>query len=111
MTIVLLSIMAVVRHGFAVGAEQKHPFSAPPMQPSQFLIISSPTEKKVVWTPLVNFRSSEGRAFVLVDDGLSEPKGIAFDDRRGLLYVADSGAKAIFRYTVIIDVSPESGPQ
>lgn len=80
-------------------------FSAPPIAPQQFLLISSPVEKKIVWTTLENFESSDGRAFALVDSGLSEPKGLAFDHKRGLLYVADSGAKKIFRYTVLIDTS------
>merc|ERR1719162_1519939 len=80
-------------------------FTAPRMQPSQFLIISSPKEKKVVWTKLDNFQTTEGRAFSLIDTGLSEPKGIAFDHINGYLYVADSAVKSIFRYTVLVDMS------
>jgi len=76
--------------------------------PKQFLIISSPAEKKIVWTTIKNSVASEGRAFALVDSGLSEPKGMAFDHKRGHLYVADSGAKKIFRYTVLVDVSSAS---
>jgi len=80
-------------------------FTAPAIGPQQFLMISSPTEKKVVWTTLKNFESSDGRAFALVDSGLSEPKGLAFDHKKGHLYVADSGARKIFRYTVLADTS------
>lgn len=71
----------------------------------QFLLVSSPEEKKVVWTALKNFKSADGRAFALVDTGLDHPKGLAFDKKRGHLYIADSGAKKIFRYTVLADTS------
>lgn len=81
------------------------PFSAPPIAPQQFLMISSAAEKKIVWTTLANMESSDGRAFALVDSGLDEPKGLAFDHKTGHLYVADSGAKKIFRYTVLCDLS------
>jgi len=80
-------------------------FTAPAMADLQFLMTSSPTLKKIVWTTLKNFESSEGRAFSLVDSGLDQPKGLAFDHKRGHLYVADSGAKKIFRYTVLADLS------
>lgn len=80
-------------------------FTAPAMAPQQFLMTSSPTLKKIVWTTLRNFESTEGRAFSLVDTGLVEPKGLAFDRKRGHLYVADSGAKKIFRYTVLADLT------
>jgi len=80
-------------------------FTAPEMATQQFLMTSSPTLKKIVWTTLKNFESSDGRAFSLVDTGLDQPKGLAFDHKRGHLYVADSGAKKIFRYTVLADLS------
>lgn len=71
----------------------------------QFLIISSPQEHKVVWSGLRNFESADGRAFALVDTGLDTPKGLAFDHKQGFLYIADVGAKKIFRYTVLTDTS------
>jgi len=74
---------------------------APGVAPLQFLIISSPTEKKVAWTTLENFASSDGRAFPLISSGLIEPKGLAIDHKNGFLYIADSGAKMIFRYTLL----------
>jgi len=58
-----------------------------------------------VWTTLQNFESSDGRTFALVDSGLDSPKGLAFDHNSGNLYVADSGAEKIFRYTVLVDLS------
>jgi len=78
---------------------------APGVDPLQFLIISSPTQKKVAWTTLQNFASSDGRAFPLVSSGLNEPKGLAIDHANGWLYVADSGANKIFRYTILTDMS------
>lgn len=96
-------------HEFIVGAGHKLEAELddiePALTPKQFLMISSPTEKKIVWTTLKNLESGEGRAYALVDSGLSEPKGLAFDHKRGHLYVADSGAQKIFRYTVLADVS------
>jgi len=80
----------------------KPAFMAPDMQPTQFLLITSPSEAKIVWTPLVNFQSSKGRSFALVDSGLVAPKGLAFDKQNGHLYVADSGAQKIFRYTLLV---------
>jgi sugar lactone lactonase YvrE len=71
----------------------------------EFLLISSPSQHKVVWTNLQNFQSSDHRPFALVDSGLDTPKGLAFDHKRGHLYIADSGAKKIFRYTILTDIS------
>lgn len=79
----------------------------PQLTPSQFLLISSPSQQKIVFTELRNFRSTSGRTFPLVDSGLGEPCGIAFDRKRGNLYVADRKYKKIFRYKVLLD---EAGP-
>eukprot|EP00930_Biecheleria_cincta_P062041 TRINITY_DN47555_c0_g1_i1.p1 TRINITY_DN47555_c0_g1~~TRINITY_DN47555_c0_g1_i1.p1 ORF type:complete len:397 (-),score=76.74 TRINITY_DN47555_c0_g1_i1:40-1230(-) len=80
-------------------------FSAPQLTPKQFLLISSSAEQKVVYTELKNFKSTTGRTFALVDSGLTDPRGIALDRDRGALYVADKGAKSIFRYHVYVDDS------
>mmetsp|Transcript_72893 Transcript_72893/g.158215 ORF Transcript_72893/g.158215 Transcript_72893/m.158215 type:complete len:446 (-) Transcript_72893:56-1393(-) len=77
-------------------------FRAPQLTPTQFLIISSPTQKKVVYTRLKNFKSATGRTFALIDSGLEEPCGISMDRDRGHLYVADRGAKAIYRYSILV---------
>lgn len=69
--------------------------------PIQFLIMSSPTYQKVSWTSLSNFKSTEGKALPLIDHGLVEPKGLAYDRKRGFLYVADTGAKRIWQYTIL----------
>ncbi|CAE7697373.1 unnamed protein product, partial [Symbiodinium pilosum] len=49
-----------------------------------------------------NFKSTTGRTFALVDSGLSTPQDLALDGERGALYVADSGAKKIYRYHVYV---------
>merc|ERR1719230_2263175 len=81
---------------------------APPMTPPEFLIISSPTEQKIVYTELVNMHSVHGRTYPLIDSGLGEPAGIAFDRERGDLYVADRAARKIFRYSILVSDKPNS---
>lgn len=88
--------------GTSTGSRTMPVFVAPQLTPVQFLIMSSPTERKIVWTELRNMRSTTGRAFPLIDSGLGAPKGIAFDRERGDLYVADSEAMKIFRYSVVV---------
>eukprot|EP00931_Biecheleriopsis_adriatica_P068828 TRINITY_DN42732_c0_g1_i1.p1 TRINITY_DN42732_c0_g1~~TRINITY_DN42732_c0_g1_i1.p1 ORF type:complete len:394 (-),score=70.64 TRINITY_DN42732_c0_g1_i1:42-1223(-) len=78
-------------------------FVAPQLTPTQFLMISSSSEAKIVYTELRNFKSTTGRTFALVDSGLKDPRGLAFDGDRGALYVADKGAKSIYRYHVYVD--------
>jgi len=80
-------------------------FFAPQLTPTQFLIVSSPTARKVVYTELKNFKSRTGRTFALVDSGLVEPAGLSFDQNRGALYVADRGASKIYRYRVLVEDS------
>jgi sugar lactone lactonase YvrE len=77
-------------------------FFAPQLTPVQLLIISSPSQRKVVYTELKNFKSKQGRTFALIDSGLDQPCGIAVDKDQGHLYVADRGAKGIYRYTLIV---------
>lgn len=77
-------------------------FGAPQLTPLQFLIVSSPRERKIVYTALQNFKSRTGRTYALIDSGLADPRGIALDRERGALYVADLGAKKIFRYRLIV---------
>eukprot|EP00438_Fugacium_kawagutii_P023689 Skav218409 [mRNA] locus=scaffold1349:121385:127888:+ [translate_table: standard] len=58
-------------------------FVAPQLTPKQFLIISSASEQKIVYTELKNFKATTGRTFALIDSGLSEPQGLALDHDRG----------------------------
>jgi len=78
-------------------------FFAPQMTPVSFLFISSPEQKKIVYTELKNFKSKTGRTYALVDAGLEEPCGLAFDRQRGDLYVADRKALRIFRYSIFVE--------
>jgi len=84
-------------------------FFAPQLTPTQFLFVSSPSAGKVVYSELKNFKSLTGRTFALVDSGLAEPAGLAFDNDRGLLYVADRGMSKIFRYRVLLQESSSGG--
>jgi len=84
-------------------------FFAPQLTPPEFLLVSSATERKVVYTEMKNFKSKTGRTWALVDSGLQEPRGIAFDRQRGYLYVADRGAGRIFRYQVLVRRDPNGG--
>lgn len=81
---------------------------------SQFLLISSPGERKVCWTRLhVPGQPQEVKPgqdpastlniFPLIDSGLVNPRGIAVDSGRGRLYVADPDGKAIFSYKVLLN--------
>uniref|UniRef100_A0A7S4R9E6 SMP-30/Gluconolactonase/LRE-like region domain-containing protein n=1 Tax=Alexandrium monilatum TaxID=311494 RepID=A0A7S4R9E6_9DINO len=78
------------------------------LTPLQFLIISSPRERKIVYTELSGFRSTTGRTFTLIDSGLREPGDIAFDRQRGHLYVVDRAQHAVFRYSLLVDTSGSS---
>eukprot|EP00403_Amphidinium_massartii_P010927 CAMPEP_0178414324 /NCGR_PEP_ID=MMETSP0689_2-20121128/22978_1 /TAXON_ID=160604 /ORGANISM="Amphidinium massartii, Strain CS-259" /LENGTH=396 /DNA_ID=CAMNT_0020035611 /DNA_START=102 /DNA_END=1289 /DNA_ORIENTATION=+ len=69
----------------------------------QFILISSATERNIAYAELQNFQALSTRAYPLVDTGLVEPRGIAFDRERSNLYVADYGAQAIYRYSVMLD--------
>eukprot|EP00933_Yihiella_yeosuensis_P022199 TRINITY_DN17478_c0_g1_i1.p1 TRINITY_DN17478_c0_g1~~TRINITY_DN17478_c0_g1_i1.p1 ORF type:complete len:416 (-),score=87.86 TRINITY_DN17478_c0_g1_i1:187-1434(-) len=86
-------------------------FIAPQLTPHQFLLISSPVQKKIVYTQLMNFKSSTGRTFALVDSGLVDPRGMSLDRDRGALYVADKGAKKIYRYHIYKKEDPQYGLQ
>lgn len=80
-------------------------FRAPQLTPTTFLIISSPSQGKVSYTELKNFKSTYGRTFPLIDSGLGMPTAIAFDRERGDLYVVDQQALKIFRYGVRVKES------
>jgi len=84
-------------------------FYAPQLTPTQFLFVSSPSQRKIVYTELKNFKSVTGRSFALVDSGLAEPAGMAFDQSRGFLYVADRGASRIYRYRILVQEQASQG--
>jgi len=70
------------------------------------LIMSSPTEAKVCYSEISDFKSAGNNVMPLIDAGLSGPYGIAFDgggtgsegSTRSALYVADMHGKKIVRY-------------
>lgn len=72
--------------------------AVPPLTPTQYLLISSPSEAKIVYTELSNFKSDSGVATTLIDSGLTNPRGLALDPTHGYLYVADSGQRKIYRF-------------
>eukprot|EP00929_Paragymnodinium_shiwhaense_P053456 TRINITY_DN26749_c0_g1_i1.p1 TRINITY_DN26749_c0_g1~~TRINITY_DN26749_c0_g1_i1.p1 ORF type:complete len:471 (+),score=50.26 TRINITY_DN26749_c0_g1_i1:70-1413(+) len=81
--------------------------STPPLTPKQFLVISSPALSKIVYGELQNFQVPQGRTFALVDSGLDQPCGVAIDHTKGHLYVADRGAKSIYRYRMYVGTSTD----
>mmetsp|Transcript_71759 Transcript_71759/g.158695 ORF Transcript_71759/g.158695 Transcript_71759/m.158695 type:complete len:423 (+) Transcript_71759:187-1455(+) len=110
-----LGIKAVAGKAQSVVSFFNVNFVAPRLTPLEFLIVSSPTERKIVYTQLKNFKTNTGRTYALVDAGLKEPCGIAFDRRSGGLYVADRQAKAIYRYRITVKkeagLDPNGDPQ
>jgi len=65
--------------------------------PPSMLLMSSPMERKVSYTQIVNFQSVGGVVLPLLDAGLVGPYGIAWDGPRGALYVCDGALRQIFR--------------
>lgn len=61
------------------------------------LLVSSPMERKVSFIQLKDFQSVEGTAIPIVDAGLSQPYGLAWDAPRSALYICDHSFKKIFR--------------
>lgn len=86
-----------------VASDWTPEFHAPRLTPRQFLFLSSPSQTKIVYTELKNFKTKSGRTYPLVDSGLSEPCGISFDRERGHLYVADKGVQKIYRFSIVVD--------
>jgi len=74
----------------------------PQLTPKQYLLTSSKSEGKIAWCELKNFRWTLGQSFTLIDAGLVEPAGIAFDPLLGNLYVADPGASSVYGYRLAL---------
>jgi len=95
-------------HSASVGVSnvdqlvQVHDVNEPQLTPTEFLLISSASERKVVYTQLANFKSTTGRTYALIDAGLEEPRSISFDPANSALYVADKGARRIYRYNILL---------
>eukprot|EP00746_Dinoflagellata_sp_MGD_P014801 gnl/MRDRNA2_/MRDRNA2_132596_c0_seq1.p1 gnl/MRDRNA2_/MRDRNA2_132596_c0~~gnl/MRDRNA2_/MRDRNA2_132596_c0_seq1.p1 ORF type:complete len:405 (-),score=88.88 gnl/MRDRNA2_/MRDRNA2_132596_c0_seq1:97-1311(-) len=100
--------LCIVRSGLSAHAQlrtlmkekEKDPTQ---LTPKQFLLISSPMEKKICYTALEDFKATPtGAVSPLIDSGLMSPQGIAVDKVGGFLYVADMDAKKIFRYALVV---------
>jgi len=78
--------------------------SAVGQQSPGFLIVSAPRNGKISW-----LRLPEGTAYdkavahTLIDEGLAHPQGVAVDQKRKRLYVADPDVKSIFSYQLKYD--------
>mmetsp|Transcript_99079 Transcript_99079/g.171748 ORF Transcript_99079/g.171748 Transcript_99079/m.171748 type:complete len:442 (-) Transcript_99079:40-1365(-) len=75
----------------------------PVLHGSNYLIISSPPNGKVFYTPVANGVSLSDEPEHLIDAGLTEPRGLAIDSKYGNLYVADTGAQRIYRYGLLVE--------
>lgn len=82
------------------GSPAERPY--PALTPLQFILVSSPSERKVGYMQMRNFQGINEEISALIDSGLGAPHGIAFDVQRGDLYVTDTIARKIFRYGVLV---------
>mmetsp|Transcript_90338 Transcript_90338/g.170323 ORF Transcript_90338/g.170323 Transcript_90338/m.170323 type:complete len:419 (-) Transcript_90338:89-1345(-) len=72
-------------------------------QAKQYLIVTSPSQGKVVYAQVNAGSSTSKTARALVDAGLVEPRGVAVHAKSGWLFIADAGANSIFHYNLLID--------
>mmetsp|Transcript_35979 Transcript_35979/g.66109 ORF Transcript_35979/g.66109 Transcript_35979/m.66109 type:complete len:317 (+) Transcript_35979:112-1062(+) len=70
----------------------------------KYLIVSSAVNSQIAYLKLTDRlpHATEGLR-MLVDSGLCTPQGIAVDEYRGYLYVADPGSHALFRFRLTLD--------
>lgn len=68
--------------------------------PPTMLLMSSTMERKVSYIQLSNFKAVGGVVLPLLDSGFSAPYGIAYDEKRRALYVADGALRKILRVTI-----------
>lgn len=65
------------------------------------MLVSAPSERKICYTQVEDVNKAlMNRVFPLVDGGLMQPKGIAYDKVRAHLYVADLDARKIIQYSI-----------
>lgn len=68
-----------------------------------FLLISAPRSQKISWVHLpAGSDYSKGRPETLIDTGLHHPQGVAVDQIRKRLYVADPDVQTIYCYQLVI---------
>lgn len=69
-----------------------------------FLVVSAPRNSKVSWVRLPEGNAYTGaRVTTLIDSGLQHPQGIAVDQKRKRLYVADPDVQKIYSYQLILN--------
>mmetsp|Transcript_60362 Transcript_60362/g.143849 ORF Transcript_60362/g.143849 Transcript_60362/m.143849 type:complete len:326 (+) Transcript_60362:66-1043(+) len=73
-------------------------------QLQKYLLVSSAIKSEVAYLKLTNNlpNAREGMR-MLVDTGLEKPQGLAVDDFRGYLYVADPGLHSLVRFRLHMD--------
>jgi len=79
-----------------------------------FLVISAPRNSKISWVRLPEDGNSDKlQPMTLIDEGLHHPQGIAVDQKRKRLFVADPDVQKIYSYQLSIDGDTLStyGPQ
>jgi len=70
----------------------------------QYVVVSQPRKKSVTYAKINIFQYDAGNeTFPLVTAGLKNPLGLAIDNVRGRLFVADSEAGKVFMYKLIFD--------
>lgn len=70
-----------------------------------FLVISAPRTSKISWVRLPEDGPSPDamRPRTLIDAGLQHPQGIAVDQKRKRLFVADPDVQKIYSYQLVVD--------
>jgi len=70
----------------------------------KYLIVSSAVNSQIAYLKLTDRlpQATEGLR-MMIDSGLATPQGIAVDEYRGYLYVADPGLNALVRFRLTLD--------
>lgn len=75
-----------------------------PLLPPRFLIVSSPAERIISYAQVTDdYRAVKGLVKPLIKGGVSSPKGLAFDARHNLLFVADPGMRRIRSWRLFLE--------
>lgn len=100
---VLLLQASVARHAHGSRTQSRakaRARAAEQLTQPAFLLMSSPAEQKVSYTLLKDPEVPATTILPLVDSGLGEPHGIAYDPLSSILYVADFSEEAIVCYRI-----------
>merc|ERR1719379_2653613 len=69
---------------------------------TRFILVSAPRTSKVSYVRVGRFGHLVGEAQDLINSGLLHPQGLAVDQLRSRLYVADPDNKTILAYTLTV---------